>query len=575
MKKNYLIWISAMLMLAVGMSGCSSDDNDDENSDKKVGSYIITSQPSMVGITYAILAGEFYPDNIPSAYSSTPTRTISLGIEVSMSDMFKDDEVYTAYSKGIEGNHMEVTVHGLSPNTDYYYRAFIDVGTLKLYGEKKTFKTSAIQLAYDAEEAADITFTGASIKARYNNATLPMSFEDLNNISYGMAYSTDKDIFSRTQSILNNPEYTGLFIKPLGYSYDETLVIDGLKPGQTCYYCIVTAIGPKQVCQFGPIKSFTTKAIEPSHLVTLDATDISYFSATLKAATTLPSLFASLYPEAKDISYGICYAPEAAYSGDGYLPDEIFPNFATNVTISDGTIIAKLSNLESGTKYIFRPYVCFNSFDIVGDVKSFTTSSLEGRLIIDAVDAKFISADVTGHTQLPSSITDVSYVFNYVITDGSYPWSYDVAMTVDGDRLTAVARNLNSGRSYECWITANMNGRTIATSEKKTFKTQNPGDYIYLDNATDITSTSAVINCKLDPYAFEGQNLVYLYYGKDKNDLTQLATATADGDHFSIKLTNLLPNTTYYYQCSSLCILSFGLGDWFYSGVKSFTTLPK
>ena len=575
MKKNYLIWISAMLMLAVGMSGCSSDDNDDENSDKKVGSYIITSQPSMVGITYAILAGEFYPDNIPSAYSSTPTRTISLGIEVSMSDMFKDDEVYTAYSKGIEGNHMEVTVHGLSPNTDYYYRAFIDVGTIKLYGEKKTFKTSAIQLAYDAEEAADITFTGASIKARYNNATLPMSFEDLNNISYGMAYSTDKDIFSRTQSILNNPEYTGLFIKPLGYSYDETLDIDGLKPGQTCYYCIVTAIGPKQVCQFGPIKSFTTKAIEPSQLVTLDATDISYFSATLKAATTLPSLFASLYPEAKDISYGICYAPEAAYSGDGYLPDEIFPNFATNVTISDGTIIAKLSNLESGTKYIFRPYVCFNSFDIVGDVKSFTTSSLEGRLIIDAVDAKFISADVTGHTQLPSSITDVSYVFNYVITDGSYPWSYDVAMTVDGDRLTAVARNLNSGRSYECWITANMNGRTIATSEKKTFKTQNPGDYIYLDNATDITSTSAVINCKLDPYAFEGQNLVYLYYGKDKNDLTQLATATADGDHFSIKLTNLLPNTTYYYQGSSLCILSFGLGDWFYSGVKSFTTLPK
>ena len=34
MKKNYLIWISAMLMLAVGMSGCSSDDNDEENSDK-------------------------------------------------------------------------------------------------------------------------------------------------------------------------------------------------------------------------------------------------------------------------------------------------------------------------------------------------------------------------------------------------------------------------------------------------------------------------------------------------------------------------------------------------------------
>ena len=575
MKKNYLIWISAILMMAVGMSGCGSDDSDDENSDKKGGSYIITSQPSAVGITYAILAGEFYPDNIPSAYSSTPTRTISLGIEVSLSDVFKSDEVYTAYSRGIEGNHMEVTVHGLSPNTDYYYRAFIDMGTLKLYGEKKTFKTSAIELAYDAEEASDISFTGASIKARFNNATLPMSFEDLNNISYGMAYSTDKDIFSRTQSILNNPEYTGLFIKPLGYSYDETFVIDGLKPGQTCYYCIVTAIGPKQVCQFGPIKSFTTKAIEPSQLVTLDATDISYFSATLKAATTLPSLIASLYPEGKDISYGICYAPEAAYPGNSYLPDEIFPNLATNVTISDGTITGQLSYLEAGTKYIFRPYVRFKSFDIVGDVKSFTTSSLKGRLMIDAVDAKFISADVTGHTQLPNSITGLSYVFNYDIINSSHPWPNEVAMTVDGDRLTTVARGLNPGHSYECWITANMNGRTIATSEKKTFKTQNPSDYIYLDDACDITSTSAVINCKLDSYAFEGQNFVYIYYGKNKNDLTQLATATADGDHFSIKLTNLLPNTTYYYQGSSLCILSFGYGDWFYSGTRSFTTLPK
>ena len=575
MKKNYLIWISAMLMMAVSMSSCGSDDSDDENSDKKSGSYIITSQPSAVGITYAILAGEFYPDNIPSAYSSTPTRTISLGIEVSLSDVFKDDEVYTAYSRGIEDNHMEVTVHGLSPNTDYYYRAFIDMGTLKLYGEKKTFKTSAIELTYDAEEASDITFTGASIKVRFYNPTFPISYEDQNNIHYGLAYSTDKDIFSRTQSILSNPEYTGLFIKLLGYSYDDTLVIDGLKPGQTCYYSIVTAIGEKQACQFGPIKSFTTKAIEPSHLVTLDASDISYFSATLKAATTLPSLIASLYPEGKDVSYGICYAPSAAYPGNSYLPDEIFPNLATNVTVSDGTITGQLSYLEAGKKYIFRPFVRFKSFDIVGDVKSFTTSSLKGSLVIDAVDAKFISADVTGHTQMPSSITDVSYVFNYVLTDGSHPFSYEAAMTVDGDRLTTVARSLIPRHSYECWITANMYGRTIAMSEKMPFKTQSPDDYIYLDDATDITSTSAVINCKLDPYAFEGENLIFIYYGKDKNDLTQLTTGNANDYHFSIKLTNLLPNTTYYYQVSASCVYNVGLGDWAYSGIRNFKTLPK
>ena len=55
---------------------------------------------------------------------------------------------------------------------------------------------------------------------------------------------------------------------------------------------------------------------------------------------------------------------------------------------------------------------------------------------------------------------------------------------------------------------------------------------------------------------------------------TQLSIATADSDHFSIKLTNLLPKTTYYYRGSALCILSFGYGDWFNSKMKSFTTLP-
>ena len=35
------------------------------------------------------------------------------------------------------------------------------------------------------------------------------------------------------------------------------------------------------------------------------------------------------------------------------------------------------------------------------------------------------------------------------------------------------------------------------------------------------------------------------------------------------------PEAAYSGDGSALCILSFDLGDWFYSGVKSFTTLPK
>ena len=574
MKKSFFVWIGVMLLMVVGMSSCSSDD---ETADKNDGTYIITGQPAAIGITYAILGGEFYPDHIPSAYKSTPNNAISLGIEIALTNEFIDDEIYTAYARGIEGNHMEVSIHGLRPNTDYYYRAFVDVGTMKLYGEKKMFKTSSIQIAYTVEDATDITFTGASFKVNFQKSALPTSSEDTQDISYGLAYSENRDAFSKIRTLKDDLGQVGLLLHPLDPSgNDAMVVVKGLSPAQTYYYCTYAAVAGQESCQFGDIKSFTTMAIDPSQLVTLDATDVGFFSATLKAVTTLPSLFASLYPEAKDISYGISYAPEAVYPGNSYKANEIFPNLPTEETFSDGTITAKLSGLYAGTKYIFRPYVRFGSLEIVGDVKSFTTSTVQGELMVDAVDARFISADVTGHTLLPKSVSGISYVFNYVATDMSYPTQQDVAMTVDGERLSAVARGLSPGHNYECWISANLNGHPLTTSEKKTFRAQDPGDYIFLDDAIDITSTSAVINCKLSPYAFEGNHaeFAYIYYGKDKNDLTQMTTANADGDHLSVKLTNLLPNTTYYYRASALCILSFGLGDWFYSEMKSFTTKP-
>jgi hypothetical protein len=147
-------------------------------------------------------------------------------------------------------------------------------------------------------------------------------------------------------------------------------------------------------------------------------------------------------------------------------------------------------------------------------------------------------------------------------------------MTVDGNRLTAMAQSLGTGHSYECWITASKGGRTIMQSEKKVFMTLNPGDYILMDDATNITSTSAVINCKLSPVAFENETFAHVYFGKDKNNLTQLVVANLNGDHLTAKLTNLQPNTTYYFRGQALCTLSFGRADWYSSEIKSFTTLP-
>lgn len=444
------IWLIAILALGF-LTSCNDDDDSNKVND---GDFIVTGQPMSVDLTSAVLAGEFYPERVPSAYG-TQYSPISLGIELSLTNEFYDGSVYPVYAQGIQGNHMEVTLRGLSPDTRYYYRAFIDMGTMKLYGEKLSFETPAMQLACNVDEPTDISFTTASFTIRSTEGASALFRQ---GFIYGVAYTTNKDLFSKS---LNN-DWTGIVFQEIGYtSQPVTITANNLESGQTYYYCAYTASKDYAVCQFGPVKSFTTE-------------------------------------------------------------------------------------------------------------------SMDGLLTIDAVNAKFIVAEVTGHTTFPKSAKSIRYVFNYIQTDFSYATRNEVIMNVDGNSLTAVVQNLNPNHRYECWISVVQDGSTIAQSEKKKFETQNPGDYILLDDATEITATSAVVNCTLSPYAFEEpQSNAFVYFGQDKNNLIRTTTARLNGDHLTANLINLQPNTTYYYCAEALCVLSFGYGDWFRSGIKSFTTLPE
>ena len=118
------IWLVAILALGF-MTSCNDDDDSDKVND---GNFIVTSQPLYVDLTSAVLTGEFYPDRIPSAYGTQYTP-LSLGIELSLTEEFSVGNVYPVYAQGIQGNQMEVTLNGLSPDTEYFYRAFIDMGT--------------------------------------------------------------------------------------------------------------------------------------------------------------------------------------------------------------------------------------------------------------------------------------------------------------------------------------------------------------------------------------------------------------------------------------------------------------
>ena len=571
MKKNLLSFVvatAAILMTVCLTVSCKDDETEDND---RVSSYIATDMPSDIGMTYAVLKGHFYADKMPDVFSVS-SSVPRLGMELSESDLFAENMTRSLYSKSLEGNVMEMTVTDLSAGTDYYYRAFVEVGETRLYGNKQSFTTEELTVEGTISDATDITFTSAKVNVSFE---MPESVSASEHVVTGIAYASDASALAEkklkeTDGRLDMAGLHILVVTPNGKTVPVT--IESLVPGQAYYFC--TFIYTDRCWQLGPTKTFTTMPMESSYMQTHEATDVTFVSATLSASTTLPDIFARLYPEKTHISYGMTYAPAKDY------PDYTTENknllfFAIpDLEVKDGMLTVLADDLEPNTEYIFRPYVIINTDMIAGEVKRFKTKGGEGLLSVESVDAKFVTAEVSGRTLIPSTTSGVRYLFHYNIKGLSSAWDNNVNMTVSGEQLRAVLEQLSANNTYECWISAELNGRTVATSERQTFDTKNPSDYILLDEATDITSSSAVISGELSAEAYNLQDIAHIYYGEDKTNLKQMRTARNTDNRFTLKLEGLRPGTTYYFRAQALCTLSLGWADWFSSEIKSFTTLP-
>ena len=529
---------------------------------------IITDDPETVGITYAMLKGTFIAENLCN-YFNSPITDYYVGCEVSSSEFFTRNTTESNVLYSRKNGLVTSPITGLTANTKYYYRLFFIVGITRLYGSTRTFTTLQLPLTCSTENATNITFTTAKAKVKFNALVSPPS--ETEQITAGVAYTTNSRFFSDTNLTVayNELDLSNICFQEIPYSESEvTTEIKGLVPGKTYYYSTYSRGG--NACVFGPMKKFTTVARDPSHLVTLDVpeAETSCISAILKASTTLPNTLALLYPDST-VNYSMSYTTEEDYYETEYNADEVFPNIVPAEIVrgsSGDTIIARVADLEANKKYVFRPCVVVGSTRLYGDVKKFTTRSSEGVLSIESVKAKFVRLKVQGNSLLPQWITGITYYFNY-------GWASD-PMKVNGNQLTLNDYgSLTPGNSYDSWITAKKGNRIIAKSDVFKFRAESPSDHIYVDEASDVTATTAVISCKLgsvvcvnNPGVDYGAGLNYMYEGH---------SLFPEGDHYSYKLTNLRPGTTYYFRIRINVDLAPGLGDTFYSEIKSFTTLSE
>ena len=482
LKNNYFSTaLSTMCLFAVlllGVTTSCKNDDDDPNSDK----YIVTNSPETVGATYAELSGELYPDRMPD-YLNSHGYEVRPGVELSLSENFAIDLSKTTYIKEMEKSHLKVIAYDLRPATQYYYRMFVEVGEMRFYADRQSFTTQSAELPCTVGDVTEISFNSAEVSVKFTQwpPTSPME-----RVSYGVACSTDKDIFSKTQDMAdaNDDPAKGIKFVSVPYnSQDITAHIGDLQSNTTYYYCAYIMVDNPRDSQFGPL-----------HPTIINLSDVV---------------------------------------GDSYTCQ-------------------------------------------FGPVKSFTTGNRDGLMTIDEINPKFVLAEVTGTSKIAASKPGLRYVLKYEHMNDDWPSSYEVDMTLSGDKLSALIRNLSPNTLHKCWIAAKQGNETVAESEVKVFSTRNPADDIKLGEATDVSSTTATVSCVLEGEGYATEQWCNIYYGEDKNNLLRSVGAfqKQGGGEFTVTLKNLKPNTTYYYQGSAHCVLREGLGNTYRSEIKNFTTLP-
>lgn len=567
-EKVGIVFLSFLMTFA--LSSCGGDGNDateDEQQFSKT-DVAVTGKATDIGMTYATINGYVNFERIPYSISS-----LEIGIEVSTDETFPDSNSRYIGINAIEGNKFTADIQGLNFSTTYYYRTFVKSNSLYFYGRTQSFATKELKASVAVSDAEGITFTSANVTLDLSK----VSFSASETMFVGLAYSEDKQLLN-LDSLIDVDEIRGV-----DFAFDTTCAdltekkvttsIKELKPGHTYYYCAYLAVGRKVVSS--EVKSFSTLQFQSQQLITNNVIDVALTTAKVSGTTTLAERLASIYPAGTQITYGISYTQERAYpdwTDDDFEEHTLLGYLEMVAPLEGGSFTAELTRLQPNTTYLYRAYIRIGNTDILaGAVKRFTTKSVDDYMSTEVREVGVTSTTIVGKSMLKGLYSNVQYTLNYRIKGDD--WTHTVPMAVQGDSISVTLSTYYS-KEYEYWVSVQADGKSMETGVN-TFKTLDPRDFITLHAAANVTANSAVLTFSVDPKYCDDNPSGHFYYGLTKENISNLVNARANGTTATATLSNLRPGTTYYYRAQVLFTLGVGYADWFYSDIKSFTTLNK
>ena len=170
----------ALLCLSCNKAGSPSDD----------GFSILTGEADDISYSYATVHGSIIS-------SDGKPVNVEFGIQYSGNSQFMSDVTnLRARDFNKEDGSFIANIVDLKASTEYWYRAYlVNSEGQCVYGDIRSFRTSALQLNIITREASDVTSVSATLNGLYSNAGL--SAEDIAGCSFFFLWGESENELSR------------------------------------------------------------------------------------------------------------------------------------------------------------------------------------------------------------------------------------------------------------------------------------------------------------------------------------------------------------------------------------------
>jgi phosphodiesterase/alkaline phosphatase D-like protein len=358
-----------------------------------------------------------------------------------------------------------------------------------------------------------------------------------NSVGVWFEWGTTSSLGTKTSPQVFSPGKTATF----------TASLSNLQAGTTYFFRAVlypAVAGAPNVN--GDIKTFTTTGTAvPAGTIaalTLDATSLSSNSATLNG---------SVNPGGGGVTAWFDWGTSSSF---GNRTD--VQSIAASTTVVP--VAFSLKNLQPHTLYYFRldAYRASDGTAALGDIKSFTTSDAPNAssLTVTTMDATGVtSTGATLNGKIVGGGANFYAWFEYGSTSSlgskSDPQAFNQSTTTVS--LTKALNNLSPNTTYYFRIVGYLGGGVLVSGDVLSFTTpvnSSAAVSITSSEASGITSTSATLKADVNA---AGSIVAYFEWGTTSalGTLTTYQTFPAGNDiTFSKALTNLQPNTAYYFR---------------------------